>query len=183
MRCPACERHLGAYFERALGARRARAIEAHLRDCANCRALYHELRVVDGLLHTSRPLAPPSGVVAAVMTGVRARPHRHGRHVPAWLVGTLYLAVAWLAIAALWASSGVASFVGPLAALQDASARGLDAYAAIAGTLGPFVPTLAAIVIVVLFLDAALLGGVLYFYRHLRPRLAAHLTRTESATP
>lgn len=179
MRCTWCENRLAAYLEGTLSERARRAVAAHLRTCTACAALYDELRVVDGLLHTSRALPPAVDVVDAVMDGVRAHTGKQRPRTPLWLVGALYLIAAWLAIAALFASGATGALGTPLAALGATGASAYAAYTATLRAFGPLVPALAAFVGIVLFLDAALACAVVYFYRHLRPRLARHLVRTE----
>jgi anti-sigma factor RsiW len=175
MRCSSCEPKLDAYLEKTLRPRDARAVGAHLQACPNCDALLQELRVVDALLTTARPLTVAAGFTASVVSATRATHPKIPRRVPLAGALLLYLGIAWMLVAlAALRPHDVARFTEALFALvqQDLAALGAAVRA-----LAPATPVAAAAVTGVLLLDLLLLWGLFYGYRRMRPIIALHLGR------
>ena len=174
MRCSWCESWLGEYVDGALAPRRANAVAEHLRGCAACGALAERLRVVDGLLATTRmpELAPE--FTGQLMARVRAMPPAPAPRgaLPAAL---FYAVGAWVAgfaaLAAVWAAFPQAGHFG-LLALGSA----LQAVTGGAHALWPLAPVAAPAVASLLWIDVLLLAATLLFYRAVRPQLAAYLS-------
>jgi anti-sigma factor RsiW len=187
MRCSSCEPLLDQYLDRVLSPRVAARVARHLETCAQCAALLHELRSVDGLLlGATQPELPPN-FTFALMAEVRSRPVAPRRRVPAWIVLVSYLAAAWIAVAAAlaalagrWPEQVPARW--PALAPAFASLSHLAIWRAAGNTLhaiAPATPLVAAGVSLVLCLDLALFVALFFFYRSVRPQLAAHLAPTE----
>lgn len=178
MRCSFCEPLLDRYIEGTLKPREMIAIAAHLRGCESCRALLDELRVVDGLLETSRVPHLPENFTFAVMAEVRTLPAPRARQHPLWSFLVLYSAAAWVAAVMAMALTGTAP-----STVAAAIGGWLSRLGSIAGSLAAgfspglshVVPPLAAFGAGVLLIDAAIAGAFAVLYFVVRPRLAARL--------
>lgn len=183
MRCSSCEPLLDRYVEGTLEPRRMAAISAHLRDCSACANLLTELRVIDALLATTREAELAPNFTFAVMAETRTIARVAPRRVRLWLIGALYLTLAWvlLGVAAL---AGGGRIAWAAALWGAARAQSADAFAALSGAahgLGSSAPITIGIVVAVLAIDIVLALGAIYFHRTLRPRLAAQLSPREVA--
>ena len=181
MRCSSFEILLDRYVEGTLPPAQMKAVAEHLRTCASCSALLTELRVVDGLLATTKSVELAPNFTFVVMADVRALPARAKRKAPLWAVVSGYLAATWLVLATLYLAGARAPWIAAAGASLRSAAG--NSFAAIAGAMhgiGPAGPMIVAIVCAVLIVDALLAAAVLTFYRTLRPRLAAHLSGTEA---
>ncbi|MGR4066134.1 MAG: anti-sigma factor family protein [Vulcanimicrobiaceae bacterium] len=183
MRCSSCESLLDLYVEGSLAPKDVRAVDAHVRDCKPCAALLAEIRVVDALLATARPAQLAPNFTFAVMAEVRSlpAPRRTGAPLAAILGG--YVLAAWLLLSAV--AVAFAGRLPALAAFQSTEWQGvLQALRAVAGAGAPIAPAMPAILTAVaglLIVDAAFLTCIVIFYRNVRPRLAAHLARSEAS--
>lgn len=182
MRCSSCEHVLDAYLEHELAPRAAARVRHHLRTCSACSALLHELRVVDGLLETTRTAELPPNFSFAAMAEVRNMPAPHRRRGVVWIALAMYVVCAWIAasVAIGAARGGRWSDVvtGALAAVT-----GGNAWHAIAGALhgfSSFTPVVIPAVAVILAVDVALVAVLFFFYRAVRPWVAARLADGES---
>jgi len=144
-------------------------------------SLLTELRVVDALLATTKPVELAPNFTFAVMAEVRTAPARAKRGAPVWGVVSVYLAATWIVLASLFFAGARAPWIAAAAASVRSGIG--NAFAAIAGTMhgiGPAGPMVVAVVCAVLIVDAILAAVVLTFYRTLRPRLAARLSGSEA---
>lgn len=184
MRCSSCEPLLDRYIEGTLTPRNMADVAAHLRGCDHCRALLDELKVVDGLLFTTRVPELPQNFTFAVMAEVNSMPARHARQHPVWSFLALYSAAAWVAVVAGMAltHTGPAVLIGFISSLL--AHAGVVSSAAAAGVSRGFshtVPTLAAFSAGVLVLDIAIAAAFAVLYFVVRPRLAAQLASSREA--
>ncbi|MBV8375172.1 MAG: zf-HC2 domain-containing protein, partial [Candidatus Eremiobacteraeota bacterium] len=180
MRCLACELLLDAYLERELPPRTMRAVANHLRRCPSCTAMLAELRVVDGLLATTKPVELPPNFAHAAMAQVHSLPKPRRSGGALWIALVFYVVCAWIAawVAAIvlrggWPLFGTGFFYRSVADVIHGGP-----WEALVGTLRAFTPLgplVAPAVAIALILDLALAGGVLFFYRAIRPWLAAQL--------
>lgn len=178
MRCSSCEPLLDRYVEGTLTPREMMAIAAHLRACESCRALLEELRVVDGLLETSRVPELPENFTFAVMAEARAMPAPRARQHPVWSFLALYSAAAWVAGILAMALTGTAPRTVLSAISTGLAHMGSIAGSLVAGlspSLSHVMPPLAAFGAGVLLIDAAIAGAFAVLYFVVRPRLAARL--------
>jgi len=110
---------LEAYHDGELQGRRSRQVEAHLADCAACRAELEKLRVLAALLQEPPPaggLTPPERFVAQVGLRLPRRPDRPAWQRAlkvGWQLTPLGLLGAWAFAQSAFAAAGVL-----LAALQ-----------------------------------------------------------------
>ncbi len=179
MRCSSCEPLLDAYLELVLPPRRASGVAVHLRECAHCRTLLGELRVVDALLTTAQIRGEvPADFTAGVVSAARATPPPLRRkRLPLWGALALYLSIAWLVAAlAQLESHGATKLLGGLVDWQH---RGVAAIGAVIHAMAPLTPIAAATVTFILVLDLLLLGMLLLGYHHARPLIAYHLAKGE----
>jgi len=180
VRCSWCERSLDRYVEATLAPRAMADVAKHLAGCPNCTALLVELRVVDALLETTKPLELPINFTFAVMADVRTLAQPRVARFAWWAVTVTYLALAWLVGLGVAldtndvSRAALAQTFAPIAANWHAV---LNAVGGTSHALGSGAPIATGAGIVVLFADALALGAVFYFYRTLRPRLAAQLAR------
>lgn len=184
MRCDRCELQFEPLLEGTLAPRERAELEAHVASCAPCRSILEELRVVDALLLTPRVLEPPPNFTFKTMAEIRAMPvPKRARAVWPWLF-SLYMIVSWSAIGAWFAfgrpdaRAALAFSLGFLGHLIGA----LDGIARVAATgFGLGYAGVAGLVSLFLFLDFALLCAIIFVRSVVRPRLAAHLARSEAA--
>jgi anti-sigma factor RsiW len=184
MRCLACELLLDAYLERELPPRITRAVAQHLSRCPSCTATMQELRVVDGLLATTKPVELPSNFAASAMAHVRSLPKPRRSGGALWIALAFYVVCAWIAawVVAIVARSSVPFGTG-IFERGIADVVGGGSWHALVGTLrafSPLTPLVAPAVAIALVLDLALAGAVLFFYRAVRPWLAAQLAEPEA---
>jgi hypothetical protein len=97
---------LAPYVDGALPGAACAQLVAHLDGCRACSGLLEEVRVVDALLVTARPLEPPPNFTFRVMAEVRALPSPRLRRASALGVVATYLAFAWLLIGAFFLFGG-----------------------------------------------------------------------------
>lgn len=183
MRCSSCEPLLDRYVEGTLKAPEMSAVSDHLRACAGCRDLLAELKVVDALLETSKPVGLPENFTFAVMAETNGMPAPRARQHPIWSFLVLYVAAAWAAVLVAIAVSGAGA--PALFASVSAWLARLAGGAALAGSaashgIAHAVPALAAFGFGVFLVDLAVAAafGLLYFV--IRPRVAARLASSEA---
>jgi hypothetical protein len=185
MRCSWSERLLDRYVECTLNPRTMHEVATHVASCANCAALLTELRVVDALLETTKSPELPINFTFAVMADVRIAVAPRVRRFAWWVVAVAYLALAWVVGLVIALDSDGATrarlaqaFV-PLTTDWNAL---LSAFVGTSRALGGGNPLVTGVGFAILVSDILALTAILYFYRNLRPRLAAHLARvTETA--
>jgi anti-sigma factor RsiW len=184
MRCFSCEVLLDAYLERELPPRMMRAVANHLRRCPSCAATLSELRVVDGLLVTTRPVELPPNFAFAAMTHVRNLPKPRRTSGALWIALALYVVCAWIAVwVATIALRGAPALGTGFVESSVADAMHAGPWHALATTLRaftPLTPLVAPALAIALLLDLALAAGVLFFYRAVRPWLAARISEREA---
>lgn len=74
MKCRATRRHLSAFMDDRLTAPEARALEAHLAECAACRAWADEYRQLAASLKMMGPAVVPSGLADRAYAAAMATP-------------------------------------------------------------------------------------------------------------
>ncbi|MGD0475329.1 MAG: zf-HC2 domain-containing protein [Candidatus Velthaea sp.] len=178
MSCSSAEAVFERFLDGKLAAAQCTELLAHLDDCAGCRGVFEELRVVDALLNTPRqvPLAP--NFTCATMSETRAlrAPAPYRPPIRAYVVS--YLAGAWLI-------AGAALLFAPQA-MHALSGTVLDFARSIAdaiGGLGSMVArlfgrggnVLTALLGALLTLDVLLVAGFGLALKYVRPRLAERL--------
>jgi anti-sigma factor RsiW len=159
-------------------------VAAHLRACESCRALFEELKVVDGLLFTTRVPELPQNFTFAVMAEVKSMPVPHARQHPVWSFLVLYSAAAWVAVVVgmVLTHTSPAALAALIASML--SHAGVVSGAAAAGVSRGFshaVPARAAFSAGVLILDFAIAAALAVLYFVVRPRLAAQLASSREA--
>lgn len=182
MRCSSCESLLDRYLEATLPPRQMASVRLHLRTCDACASLLTELRIVDALLETTKSPDIAPNFTFAVMAEVNAMPAPHARRISPWSLLTFYLVAAWIALSGAYAAFG-SHVPGIVSGVGAASGILRDAFVTMTSILhglGPAAPITIAVVSFVLFLDALLVGGVIYFYRSVHPHLATVLARSEA---
>ena len=183
MHCDTSELLFEDLLEGTLAPRRRRELDAHLEECARCRSVLEELRVVDALLLTPRRLEPAPNFTFKTMAEIRSLPAPRVRRTSwPWMLA-LYLSVSWLAIGT-WLSVGRpdawAIFGFAWGALQHVGGA-LDGIARVAADgFGFGFAGVVAVVGTLLAIDVMLLGGVLFVRSVVRPRIVAHLARSET---
>jgi anti-sigma factor RsiW len=184
VRCSSCEPLLDRYVEGTLPPRTMASVGAHLRLCPHCAELLTELRVVDALLATTKPLEIAPNFTFAVMAEARSMPIAPGRTPAAWALLAFYLVAAWLG------GSGAYAFFGnrlpSLAGVVAWAGSGFSQFAAATGgvshAIAPATPFVATFVIGALLVDALLVAAIFLFHRTVRPHLAARLARSEPSS-
>lgn len=183
MRCSSCEPLLDRYVEATLTRRQMAFVAAHVKMCDACAALVTELRVVDALLATTKSVELAPNFTFAVMAEINAIPVQRARSLWIWAVLSFYLIAAWGAL-----SGAYVTFGGRIPVVQHVVSNAVtsigSALAALSGVvhgLGTTSPIVLALVSLVLFVDVLLAGGVIYFHRSLRPRLATVFSRSEAS--
>ena len=181
MRCSSCETMLDAYLERELPHRAAARVRLHLRTCEACSTLLHELRTVAGLLATARTPELPPNFSFATMAEVRNVPAPHRRTGTAWVALAMYLVCAWIAASVALAVARGGRWTDTIAAAASAVTSG-GAWHAVTGTLhgfSSFTPLVVPAVAGILAIDVTLVAALYFFYRAVRPWLAARLANGE----
>lgn len=180
MRCSWSERLLDRYVECSLPPRTMHEVAGHIATCVGCSALLTELRVVDALLETIKPPELPINFTFAVMADVRTAPQPHVARFAWWAVGLIYLTLAWIAGLGIALEAdgatraALARAFAPLVADWNTIGNALGGTSHALGSGGPLVTGAG---FAILIADLVALSAVLYFYRHVRPRLAAQLAR------
>jgi anti-sigma factor RsiW len=172
---------LDAYLDHELRPKAAARVRHHLRACTACTALLHELRVVDGLLETARTQELPPNFSFAAMAEIRNMAPPHKRHGTLWIGLAMYLVCAWIAASVAIAVARGGRWSDVLAGTFAAVTSGNE-WHAIAGMLhamSGFTPFVVPAVVIVLAVDVALIAAVFFFYRAVRPWLAARLADGE----
>ncbi len=123
MPCSSFEPLLAPYVDGALPAPVRVQLGAHLERCASCSALLEELRVIDALLLTARPVDPAPNVTFRVMAELNSFPAPRVRRAPILGVVAAYLVFAWLLIGGFFYFGG---------------ANAKAAQAVVAGSIGHF---------------------------------------------
>lgn len=106
MNCCQRKNQLSPYLDGRLPPAAARRLEAHLEECARCRAEWEELRALKALLAGSAPPPAPPGLWDVVYAGLREHVDRRPAPRPAaawtgWLWRRAPVMTAGLAILAL----------------------------------------------------------------------------------
>src|ERR1700752_4100334 len=96
MHCSSCEPLLDRYLEGTLTPRQMARVREHVNRCAHCASLLTELRVVDALLATTRPVELAPNFTFAVMAETRATPMHAAPRFPLWGALSAYIVAAWL---------------------------------------------------------------------------------------
>lgn len=150
-----------------LSPRERAGVLAHVDGCRACRALYDELRIVDGLLLSSHKVDLSAAFTSATMAEIHAMPRPRRMARPLFAYAVCYLLAAWLLTAAalVLAPAGLRA---ALAALESLVQTGLDALAGVGhvaarvgarGEIGPWPLLVAAVVTVDAILALALVRG------------------------
>jgi len=176
VRCSSCELLLDRYVEGTLNPREMANVTKHLATCADCLALLEELKVVDGLLFTSRTPDLPPNFTFALMSEMRTVPAPKAPPLRVWSFLALYVASAWVLFVIWLATTGTnVSAVGT--ALASAAARLNETLTSLFSSahVVSSSSTLFAFGTLALALDAAIAGAAIFFFIVVRPRLAARL--------
>lgn len=186
MRCSSCKPLLDRYSEGTLSTAEVLRIAAHLESCAECSAVFEELKVVDGLLTTLTPAqGPAANFTFAVMAEARSMPLPVAPRTNVLALSGAYILVAW-AIIAVWLQVAGIGFSGALLALAGfaANAAGVahSVTAGLTGVFGSGTPQVTAFVFTVLALDVAIGLGIALIYFVIRPRLAARLASARESS-
>ena len=185
MRCSSCEPLLDRYLEGTLTPPQMRAVAEHLTQCSGCSELLEEVKVIDGLLATTRVPDLPENFTFALMAEVSALPAPRARQHPIWSFLALYSAAVWAAVIAAMALSGTSPRV-----VIAAIASGLGKFGVASSAFGTdlshglthAMPTLAAFGLGVLIIDIAIACAFALLYFVVRPRLAARLASVSEAS-
>jgi anti-sigma factor RsiW len=94
--CSWCEERLPRFVDDELSPRERAGVLAHVDACRACRALFDELRVVDGLLLGSRRVDLAPGFTSATMAEIRSLPRPCAYRAPLFAYAVSYLLGAWL---------------------------------------------------------------------------------------
>ena len=109
-RCARTRELVDAYLGGELSGSDREAVDAHLQQCAGCRALCERRRRLDELILSVPLPAPPDDLVGKVLAGAVARRHRYRSsrsRAIAWLVGyhTRFAVSAVFAVIAIFAGA------------------------------------------------------------------------------
>jgi anti-sigma factor RsiW len=96
--CSSFEPLLAPYVDGALPAATWVQLSAHLERCGSCSALLEELRVIDAMLLTARPLDPAPNFTFRVMAELGTLPAPRVRRASVLGIVAAYLVFAWLSI-------------------------------------------------------------------------------------
>jgi anti-sigma factor RsiW len=97
---------LAPYIDGALPAPAWVQLSAHLERCSSCSELLGELRVIDAMLLTARPVDPEANFTFRVMAELNSLPAPRVRRAPVLAVVAAYLVFAWLLIGAFFFFGG-----------------------------------------------------------------------------
>jgi anti-sigma factor RsiW len=169
MRCSSCEPVLDRYIEGTLTPRDMIRVRAHLAACAPCASLHTELRVVDALLATGRPVELAPNFTFATMAEARSLEIMRAKRRPIWPVLTAYVVTAWVVLAVCFVVFG--SHIALLDAVFGSAVSQIrTTLAVVSRSFGSSALSVIAGVIVVLAVDAAIASGAFYLYRRARSR-------------
>jgi hypothetical protein len=118
MNCTICQPLLSVYIDDSMSSPDRAAVEAHVRECADCRALAEDLRTIRLAARSLEPLIPPARVWHQ-LAAATAAPTRVGWFRSGWLIWRPLTAVAMTAViaAGLWR---VGTLLGPATASRSA---------------------------------------------------------------
>jgi anti-sigma factor RsiW len=169
---------LDRYLEGTLKPAQMRAIGEHLRSCEHCRGLLEEVKMIDGLLATTRVPGLPENFTFAVMAELNSMPAPRARQHPVWSFLVLYSAAVWAAAVAgmVLTGTGPGTVIAMLgSALNKAGIASSTFSSALSNGLTHTMPGLAAFGFGVLLIDIAMACAFALLYFVVRPRLAARL--------
>lgn len=172
MRCSSCEPLLDRYLEGTLTPREMVRVRAHLQSCERCASLLGEVRVIDALLATTKPIDLAPNFTFAVMAEARTLPIRTSRRPALWALLATYVAAAWIVV------TGCYLAFGPHDARVDAARTAIAqtivhtgfALSALTHGFGPAAPLVVGGVVTVLAVDLVLALFALFLYRAIRSR-------------
>jgi anti-sigma factor RsiW len=172
------------FIEGTLPPHQMRNVAEHIEECDDCRALLEEVKVIDGLLATTRVPGLPENFTFAVMAELNSMPAPRARQHPVWSFLVLYSAAVWAAVVAAMVFTGTSPGVA-IATISTAIGKvGLLASAFTAGIshgMTHAMPSLAAFGFGVLIIDIAIACAFALLYFIVRPRLAARLASVSEA--
>jgi len=172
VRCSSCESLLERYVEGTLTPREMARVHEHLKRCPDCATLVTELRVVDALLATTKPIDLAPNFTFALMAEARSLPIRTRRRLSIWAALSFYTVAAWIVLTTLYVAFG--DHGARLAAMRGALvSSGSEIFAALnlaTHSFGASTPLVLGGVITILVIDALLALGLLALYRALRLR-------------
>jgi anti-sigma factor RsiW len=178
---------LDRYLEGTLKPAQMRAIAQHLHSCERCSALLDEVKMIDGLLATTRVSELPQNFTFAVMAELHSMPAPRARQHPVWSFLALYSAAVWAASVAGMVLTGTSprAVLAALSAWLGQAGIATSAFnASLAHGFTESIPSLAAFGAGVLVIDVAMACAVALLYFVVRPRLAARLAPVQiSETP
>lgn len=129
MNCTICRPLLSAYIDESMTGADRTAIEAHVRECAECHALAQDLRAIRSAAASLDPMIPPARVWHQIAAATAAQSHG-GWFRAGWFAWRSLTAVAMTAViaAGLWR---VGTLLGPAGsgsslALAAPDAAGMD---------------------------------------------------------
>ena len=176
MRCSSSEAYLDAHVDGTLAPARAARLDAHLATCDACRSLAAELRSIDALLLAPRILEPQTNLTFAVMAEARALPSPRVRRASPLAIVAVYIAFAWITIAAFLALGG-SSARAMLATIGQTASTGVTAGAALASAsarlFGHHTFDVTAAMGALLALDAVVASAIVAVFAYRRARFAA----------
>ncbi len=164
MSCKWCEARLASLVDGELTPRDRSLVTAHVARCATCAALLSELRVIDGLLLTSREVRLAPNFTVATMAELHELPPPAATRPPIAALVVCYVVGCWLLV-------GAALLLSP-DRLGAVAATVLDAARTVANALGGIGRVFARLAGWSLVIDVALLILFAVALRRVRPRLA-----------
>ena len=175
MHCSSCEPLLDRYIEGTLTPREMAQVRKHLGTCRHCESLLGEVRVIDALLATTKPIELPPNFTFAVMADARTMQIHALRRFPLWGALAGYLVAAWAVVTALYVTFGPRNaFVDSLRAPAASAAANIGTTLAVFthSFFGPSTPVVLGGVVTVLAVDVLLAVALLTLYRaHHRARI------------
>ncbi len=154
----------------------------HLRTCDDCRATLDELKVIDALLATTAPVELAPNFTYAVMAEVRTRPQPRAFRLSHWALLTFYTIGAWAALVAFWIFARASATATLSSASNNAVTATSSTFAALAAgmhALAPFAPFAAVAVLLIVAIDAAFFGAIVFYQRRIRPHVLAAIAIRE----
>ncbi len=152
-------------------------VRDHLQRCASCAAILEELRVVDGILETARPIEPAPNFTFATMAEIRsmAAPRVAPTRTLAFI--GIYLAAVWAVVGVWFVIAGTSARIAFTTIAATATHALASASIAATGVLRPLAhgSPLTTVFIGALVLDLALALAFFIVYRIALPRVAARL--------
>ncbi len=110
MRCEEADKMMSRRLDGCLCEMAQLELDDHLRMCADCRARWQKLEVVDRLFHTAPMAMAPADLHVRVMTRLERHRHRTSRAI----IGSLGLALGTIALASLVLPGAIRSLLEPL---------------------------------------------------------------------